>query len=105
MDLKSQKEETESIFAQIVESHGLPATAVINFQFVDDAGEADFEGFVDAVEAAGYAADWIEDEDLVEVSTGEEALSIAGLWAHEERLTVLADSFGLEPDGWGFFGG
>lgn len=105
MDLSSQKKETESIFEEIVASHGLPKTAVVNFQFVDDEGDAQFEEFIDAVEAAGYAADWIEDEDCVEVTTGDEPLTVEGLWAHEERLTRIAATFGLEPDGWGFFGG
>ncbi|WP_376875202.1 ribonuclease E inhibitor RraB [Albirhodobacter sp. R86504] len=105
MDLSAQKTETEAIFEQIRADHGLPASAVVSFQFVDDEGAADFEAFIDAVEAAGYAADWIEDEDCVEVTTGDEPLTVEGLWTHEERLTVLADGFGLEPDGWGFFGG
>lgn len=104
MDLSKQREETETVFAQVIEQHGLPASAVVNFQFIDDEGEGDFEGFIDAVEAAGYAADWIEDEDYVEVSTGAEPLTLEGLWTHEERLTRLAAEFALEPDGWGFFG-
>ena len=105
MDLKGQKRETEEIFREIAAMQALPETASVNFQFLVEDEDADGAAFAAAAAALGYAVEWLEDEEEVAVTTATEPLSVEGLWAHEERLTLLAAEFGLEPDGWGFFAG
>ena len=56
MDLKSQKEETESIFAQIVESHGLPATAVIKAPVAAPSSRFALQGVLSGRSSGGGAA-------------------------------------------------
>lgn len=109
MDMKQQKAETEQIFRDIQKMEELPATARIAFQFVDEIGKGDWDGFAEAAEAAGYEVAWYEaeedeDEDCLEAISPEVALNVANLWAHEEKLTLMAALYGFIPDGWGFVG-
>ncbi len=110
MDMKQQKAETEQVFREIQEMESLPAQACINFQFVTDEPQADWDGFTEAAEAAGYTVEWYEaddedDEDCIEITTPLVALSVETLWAEEEKLTLMGAIYGFIPDGWGFFEG
>lgn len=109
MDLKQQKAETEQIFREIAKMEALPERASIAFQFVDETGRGDWEGFTEAAEAAGYDVAWFEaeddeEEDCLEATSPEGALTVAALWAHEEKLTLMGALYGFIPDGWGFVG-
>ena len=110
MDLQQQKAETEQIFREIAAMEALPESAVIAFQFLPEDEAADWDGLTEALEAAGYGVEWYEaededDEDCLEVTTPEMALTVENLWAEEEKLTVMAAVFGFMADGWGFMGG
>jgi hypothetical protein len=109
MDMKAQKAETEQVFREIAAMETLPARAAISFQFLAEDAGADWDGFTEAAEGQGYAVEWYEaadedDEATFEATTPEIALSVESLWAHEERLTLLAAVYGFLPDGWGFSG-
>ena len=108
MDLKQQKAETEQVFREIQSMESLPEKACINFQFVTDEPKADWDGFTEAAEAAGYTVEWYEaddedDEDCLEITTGPVVLTFENLWAEEEKLTHMAAIYGFIADGWGFF--
>lgn len=109
MDLKQQKAETEQIFREIAKMEALPAEARIAFQFVDEIGRGDWDGFIEAAEAEGYEAAWFEaeddeEEDCLEITSPLVKLTVATLWAHEEKLTLMGSLYGFIPDGWGFVG-
>ena len=107
MDLKEQKAETEEVFAEIAKHEAMPAAACINFQFVVDGKNPDWDAFTEAAEAAGYTVEWYDadedDEACLEITTAEEPLSVENLWAHEERLSLMGAIHGFAADGWGFF--
>ena len=100
MDMKQQKAETEQVFREIQAMESLPERACINFQFVTDEPQADWDGFTEAAEAAGYTVEWYEaddedDEDCIEITTPLVALSVETLWAEEEKLTLMGAIYGF----------
>ncbi|MDD8022196.1 MAG: ribonuclease E inhibitor RraB [Paracoccaceae bacterium] len=107
MDLNEQKAETEQVFREISQMETVPEAACINFQFVAEEDQADWDGFTEAAEALGYTVEWFdaedEDEACVEITTAMGPLSLDILWAHEEKLTLMGAIYGFGADGWGFF--
>ena len=108
MDMNAQKAETAEIFRQMAQMEDMPAEAAVHFQFVADDRSADWDAFTQAAEGSGYAVEWYEadDEDgerYVEATSPVIALTPKAVWAHEEKLTLLAAIHGFAPDGWSFF--
>lgn len=109
MDMAQQKAETLRTFREIAAMEPLPERGRVAFQFVAEDPGADWDGFGEAVEDLGYDAEGFEavdddEEDCLEIITPEMALTAEGLWAEEEKLTLLAAVYGFIPDGWGFVG-
>jgi len=104
-DYEDQKAETYQIFGQIKGKHSLPATAVVEYQFIPMEGEADWKAFSKAAKAAGYSTAEFPDEDYIEISTAPITLDAETIWQHEKALTEMALDTGFDPDGWGFVAG
>ncbi|WP_339108069.1 ribonuclease E inhibitor RraB [Thioclava sp. GXIMD4216] len=107
--MKDQKAETFQIFAEIAKMDAVPAEGVVAFQFVMDDDGANWDDLSDAAEALGYGVEFYEaqddeDEAVAEITTPVITLDAETLWAHEEKLTLLASIHGFAPDGWAFSG-
>lgn len=107
MDMQDQKAETESVFREIAASGPLPERAGVDFQFAPEAGDADWDALTDAAEALGHEVEWYEgdspDDRWVEITVENCKVTFEAIWAHEERLTLLAAIHGFAPQGWGLF--
>ena len=107
MDLQDQKAETQAVFSEMAASGPLPERAGVDFQFAPEADDADWDALTEAVEALGLEVEWYEGEGpedrWVEVTVPNCKVTVDAIWAHEERLTLLAAVHGFAPQGWGLF--
>lgn len=107
MDLQDQRAETESVFREIMAKGDVPASASVDFQFVPESDDADWDALTDAAEAKGYEVAWYqgddEDDTWIEITAAEGPVTFEAIWAHEERLTLLAAVHGFAAEGWGLY--
>lgn len=107
MDLNDQKAETQAVFREMAAQGPLPERAGVDFQFAPDGANADWDALTDAVEALGHEVEWYQGEDetdrWIEVTVDNCRVTFDAIWAHEERLTLLAAIHGFAPQGWGLF--
>lgn len=107
MDLLTQKSETENAFREMAAQGPVPEYADVEFQFVPEGADADWDGLTDAFEEAGHEAEWYQGDDAddrwIEVVVGDCPVTFDAVWAYEERLSVLAAVHGFAPRGWTLF--
>ncbi|WP_028031831.1 ribonuclease E inhibitor RraB [Gemmobacter nectariphilus] len=107
MDLQDQKAETQAVFNELAASADLPERAGVDFQFAPEADDADWDALTDAVEMLGHEIEWYEgdgpEDRWVEITVENCKVTFEAIWAHEERLTLLAAIHGFAPQGWGLF--
>lgn len=107
MDLQDQKAETEAVFNEMAAQATLPDRAGVDFQFAPEADDADWDALTEAVEDLGHEVEWYEgesaDDRWLEVTVDNCKVTLDAIWAHEERLTLLAAVHGFAPQGWGLF--
>jgi Regulator of ribonuclease activity B len=107
MELSEQKAETEAVLREMSAQGPLPARAGIDFQFVPEAPDADWDALSEAAELLGHDVEWYEGDDAddrwIEITVPECKVTLDAIWAHEERLTLLAAIHGFAPQGWGLF--
>ena len=109
MDLEQLKADTEAIFATIAARNQVPENILLNLQFIRLEDDSDREIFAAKATSLGYKSEWIPDDDdapdeagYLEISTFVKLPTAASIWAHDERLTLLAHEHGFAADGWGF---
>jgi hypothetical protein len=107
MDMNSQKAETQDVFREMAAQGPLPEKAGVDFQFAPEGENADWDAMTDAAEALGHEVEWYQGEDeadrWIEVTVADCRVTFEAIWAHEERLTLLAAIHGFAPQGWGLF--
>lgn len=107
MDMTDQKAETRAVFDEMAAQGPLPKKAGVDFQFAPEAEDADWDAFSEAAEDLGLEVEWYQgdspEDRWVEVTVPEVKVTFDAIWAHEERLTLLAALHGFAPQGWGLF--
>ncbi|MEM6973584.1 MAG: hypothetical protein AAF577_12345 [Pseudomonadota bacterium] len=107
-DYEAQRADTAAVCLDLIAGTGLSGGELItlDLHFVVGGGAADRDGFIAAMQAAGYGGNaWTDPEsgvETIEASVPDTAFTVEAIWQHEERLTQIALSHGYRPDGWGF---
>lgn len=103
-NLEDQKRETYWVFNDLQTKRELPEMAVVDFQFIPVNSNANWSEFISKINGIGYKSNRYEDGTTLEISTRPIALSAERIWYHEEKFTIIGQSYGFAPDGWGFYG-
>ncbi len=97
-DYEAQRLGTYESFALM--GAGLPARAVVAFQFVAEDMAPDFPAAEKALAAAGFAVRRDEAEGVLEAVAGPMALTAAEVWRWERLATEAVVGLEFWPDGW-----
>ena len=106
-DFQSQRDETLSVWSELSSANDLPASAILELQFVPKSESADGEALEARLIQAGYRVERYEDdgEETLEASIGPIELSAEAIWSHELAATEISIECGYSPDGWCFSSG
>jgi len=100
-DYAAQRAETFATFAAFGVDAGLPATAVVDFQFYAEDIDPDWHGVEQALRAAGFTTMRDEADGSLDASIGPIAISPENIWHYEHIATEIALRSDFQPDGWG----
>ncbi len=97
-DYEAQRLGTYETFALI--GVGVPARAVLAFQFVAEEMVPDWVAAEKALGTAGFAVRRDEDEGVLEAVVGPVAVTAAEVWRWEKVATEAVVGLEFWPDGW-----
>ena len=100
-NFEAQRAETFATFAAFGDDAGLPAMAVVDFQFYAEDIEPDWDTVEKALGAAGFATTRDEADGALDASIGPITISPENIWHHERIATEIALQSDFQPDGWG----
>lgn len=103
-DFAAQRAETQAVYTDLQDQHGLPDEADVDYFLVPDTADSDWRPLADALSREGYDCQWDEEESYLTATLPDQIVSADGIWIGEEVATRLALEHGFHPDGWGLMG-
>lgn len=107
-DFAAQKAETSSVYNDLQANHGLPDVADIDYFFIADADDADWNKLAKRLTRLEFVCEFVaadgDDAPYLVATLPGQAVSASGIWIGEEIATRAALELGFRPDGWGLEG-
>lgn len=99
-DYEAQRLGTYETFALIAKDQGLPAHAMVAFQFAAEDVEPNWSAAEKALTGAGFRPRRDAAEGILEAVAGPMALTADEVWRWEKQATDAVLKWDFWPDGW-----
>lgn len=97
-DYEAQRRETFDTFREVGRGVQLPATSVVDFLFIVEELDANWQACEKALRAKGFKT--ARDGEMLIASYGPIPVTPEAIWANERLATEIALAHDFYPDGW-----